>query len=311
MNKQHQEKIAVIATVKAPVEQLQMFVNYHLKIGIDEIILFFDDPFDESIDIFAKCKNVTVIPCSLEYWTQRTGKRPQIILARQTINVNEGVKIATNKNCNWMTHIDCDELIYPFRNIKQILRDCQTDGLKPAGMEAVPEQETYDHIFMPTLFKKMPNKKQILVAKILGCSKSFLEGQYFKGHTISKMIIKISPKIQEYGIHRPEKCDKSTVIEDTNEIMLLHYDSIGVSNWKKKFETRSQELVKEENISQYFGKSRFKQYQDYVQARNEGDFKLTSLYKSLYIMSKREKLILSFLGMLERIIVNQDLLGND
>ena len=34
------EKSAIISTVKAPLSQLQMYVNYHLNLGIDEIILF-------------------------------------------------------------------------------------------------------------------------------------------------------------------------------------------------------------------------------------------------------------------------------
>jgi hypothetical protein len=300
------EKLAIISTVKAPLSQLRMYVNYHLNMGIDEIILFFDDPFDEGIKFFANYKNVSIVPCSSDYWTQTTEKRPHISLDRQITNVNEGVKIATSKNCSWITHIDCDELIQPLKEIKQVLTDCQADALKFCLMEAVSEQETYKHIFIPNLFKKRPNKLQIWAAKILGCSKSFCEGEYFRGHNSSKMLIKISPKIKKYGIHQPEQYDDDTIIKEINELRLLHYDSIGLSNWKAKFEGRAQELVEGDNLSEFFGNYRLKQFKDYLKARSEGDSQLVALYKRLYIMSKRQKQILFFLGMLERVILNQD-----
>jgi hypothetical protein len=300
------EKLAIISTVKAPLGQLQMYVNYHLNLGIDEVILFFDDPLDEGIKFFSNYKNVTVVPCSSEYWTQKTKKRPPISLGRQIVNVNEGVKIATSKNCTWMTHIDCDELIYPLKDIKQVLRNCQADALKFSLMEAVSEQETYEHIFIPTLFKKIPNKLQIWAAKILGCSQCFCEGEYFRGHNSSKMLIKISPKIKKYGIHQPEQWDDDTIIKEIKELRLLHYDSIGLSNWKAKFEGRDQELVEGDHVKKFFSDYRLKQFQDYLQARSQVDLQLVALYKRLYIMSKRQKQILFFLGMLEKVILNQD-----
>ncbi|WP_354635175.1 glycosyltransferase family 2 protein [Planktothricoides raciborskii] len=300
------EKLAIISTVKAPLSQLTMYVNYHLNIGIDEIILFFDDPLDEGIKFFANYENVTVVPCSSEYWTQTTEPRPPIVLDRQITNVNEGVKIAISKNCSWMTHIDCDELIYPLRDIKQVLRDCQADGLNFHVMEVVSEQETYEHIFMPTLFKKRPNKLQIWAAKMLGCSQSFCGGQYFRAYETSKMLIKISPKIKKYGIHEPEECADDTIIKQSHELRLLHYDSVGLSNWKAKFERRAQELVEGDNLYEFFAKHRVTQFQAYLQARSEGDSQLVALYKRLYIMSKGQKQILFFLGMLEKVILNQD-----
>jgi len=37
-------KVALISTVKGPTNEILMFVHYHLNSGLDEIILFFDDP---------------------------------------------------------------------------------------------------------------------------------------------------------------------------------------------------------------------------------------------------------------------------
>lgn len=300
------EKLAIISTVKAPLRQLQMYVNYHLHLGVDEIILFFDDPIDQGIQFFAKYQNVTVVPCSEKYWVQREGTRPHLLPDRQIVNVNEGVKIAINKNCSWITHIDCDELIQPLTDIKKVLRDCRADALKFCLLEAVSDQEVYEHIFMPTLFKKRPNNLQIWAAKTLGCSRFFYGGKYFRGHKSSKMLIKVSPKIQKYGIHKPDRYDHDLIIREISELRLLHYHCIGLSNWKVKFEERAQELLESDNLNKGFVNYSGPQLQDYLEARSEGDSQLLALYKRLYIMSKREKRILFFLGMLEEVVLNQD-----
>ena len=52
-------KVAIISTVRAPLNELKMFINYHLNIGVDEIILFFDDPSHIDISPLGKYKNVT------------------------------------------------------------------------------------------------------------------------------------------------------------------------------------------------------------------------------------------------------------
>ena len=68
-------KIAIVSTVKGPLNELLMFINYHLNIGIDQIILFFDDPQDTCIDqIDAKYKNVHAVKCTEEYWLSQTSE---------------------------------------------------------------------------------------------------------------------------------------------------------------------------------------------------------------------------------------------
>jgi len=111
-------KIAVISTVRAPLQELQRFINYHLNIGIDEIILFFDDPHDAGIASFSKYQQVSTVACTPEYWSQKAGEKPADLGARQILNVNEGVQIAAGKKCGWIVHIDSDELINPSTEIK-------------------------------------------------------------------------------------------------------------------------------------------------------------------------------------------------
>ena len=114
-------RIAVISTVKSPLSELILFVNYHLNIGVDKIILFFDDPLDEGIEILSQYKNVCVFICSNEYWYEKTGStRPISLDERLVINVNEGAKTAENMGCNWILQIDSDELVSQMISLKHI-----------------------------------------------------------------------------------------------------------------------------------------------------------------------------------------------
>lgn len=90
-------KIAMISTVKTPLGQLQRHVSHHLRVGIDEIILFCDSPLDEAVQAYASDPSVTVVPCSDAYWNEQVGERPVSIADRQIVNVNVGAKIAHEK----------------------------------------------------------------------------------------------------------------------------------------------------------------------------------------------------------------------
>jgi len=299
-------KVAIISTVKAPIEELRLFVNYHLNIGIDNIILFFDDPQDEGINLFSQYQKVFTVKCSSAYWFEKTDKWPAFIAERLTINVNEGVKIALSKGCNWIIHIDSDELINPLKELKQVLSDSNAEAVRFSIMEAVSESEKYDHIFKPTLFKKKSSKVQARLAKFLGCSNAFFDNKYFRGHTASKMAIKVSSDIKRYKIHNAEKYHGKLNVENSKKIQLLHYDCIGIDDWMKKWNRR----LDGTGTSNTLGEHRKKQLVLYEQTKKKGKKSLSLLYQKLHIIPMQEQVILYLLGMLKTIKLNQNLFEN-
>jgi hypothetical protein len=297
-------KVAVISTVKAPPHELHMFVNYHLNIGIDEIILFFDDPLDTSIDTFSQYQNVSTVACAPEYWLKNLDHNPSGFGEKQITNVNVGVQIAVDKRCGWIIHIDSDELINPLANIKHILANCSSDALRFSLMEAASEKEDYETIFSTTLFKKPSSDKKLQIAKLLGCSHSLFENEYFRGHTASKMAIRVGPKIRTYGIHGPKEYDiDTTVIENTTAIQLLHFDCVGFESWNTKWGLRINGSWTHQNMRP----NRVKQLQAYIQEKQNGSTALSNLYTRFHIVPKREKGTLFLLGMLTRVKLDQSL----
>jgi hypothetical protein len=294
-------KAAVISTVYAPFRELLMFVHYHLNIGIDELILFFDDPIDEAMEVLSQYRNVSTIACSSEYWLKKVKRKPDFIEERQIINVNEGVQIAIKKNCDWIIHIDSDELINPLENIKSILANCKAEALRFSLMEAISERKQYKNIFLPTAFKRKATKFQIVLAECFGCSNAIFYHEYFRGHTASKMAIKISEKKCQIGIHGPKDMLGTVIIKKTNKIRLLHYDCVGFDDWNSKWRRRLGGYGSARNIRG----NRYKQFQKYIRASIIGEKALSRVYHRLHIIPKREKNILRILGMLASIKLDE------
>jgi len=291
--------LAIIATVKAPIEQLKFFINYHLNVGADQIILFFDDPNDKDIEQIQHYELVTVIPCTTEYWEKSTSQRPNSIEKRQVTNVNKGIQIALDKKCNWIAHIDSDELLNPKQDIKEVLKYCKADAIRFELLEAAPEREYYKNIYEPTLFKKKPTTLQIRMAKLLGCRRSIYNNEYLRGHLKSKMAIKLNSKIRKFGIHGPIDFDDSITIIDTKKIQLLHYDCVGIENWKLKWSRRLDGSATAEKMRG----NRNEQFMAYTRAAKIGNTELSKVYQKIHTIPVYEKIVLFALGMLTRVTI--------
>ncbi len=295
-------KTAIVSTVRTPLEDLLHYVHYHLNIGIDEIILFFDDPADEGVKAFTQHSNVTCIACSASYWNINGG-RPDFIAARQLVNVNNGAKMAAAKQCNWLIHIDNDELINPLVDIKQVLANTDAEAIRFTLLEAVSQHMYCEHIFIPQLFKKQSQKRSIQAAKLQGCSNAFFENRYFRGYGASKMAVRITPEIKQYSIHDAQKHHGILAVEKSDQLQLLHFDCVDFSTWLRKWKKR----IDGTGTSNTMGIPRQKQLDLYRQARQKGHKELIALFKRLHHLPKNEQLILHGLGMLTTVKIDPDL----
>lgn len=295
-------KICIISTIRAPLNETIIFVNYHLNIGVDELIIFFDDPQDAAISFCNKYSQVTCIRCDESHWQKHGNQKLPSLEERQVINVNIGTEIAKIEGCQWIIHIDSDELIYPYGNLQKILSKCEADVLIFTINEAVPEEDYYDNIFSAALFKKISRSIKVKLAMLLGCRRSFFEGAYFKGHVDSKAAVRISSKIKQMGIHRPKFISNDlVVVKKTRQIKLLHYDCVGVDAWKSKWISRIDGSVT------CMGDNRQRQLDVFAEAYSDNEEAMLKLYKRLYFVPKYEQIILRLLNMLTTIQISRDL----
>ena len=296
------EKIAIVSTLRAPLQQTLSFVRYHLHIGIDALFLFFDDPDDPALETLASCSQVTATACSPAYWRELGHDAVPGIGERQNVNANVGMIMALQHSCQWLLHIDCDELVRPCGDVHEILAGCRVDVLKLSLLEAVPEAEEHDHVFSPVLFKKMISARQKRMALLLRCHGTFFEGAYFRGHTASKTAVRLGPGITRMGVHAPITRE-GMVRESTGRLSLLHFGCIGLAEWVRKWERR----VDGTAVSAGISSSRSKQFDYYLEARSAGDLALRKAYSRLYLLSRYQRFILRLLGMTTTIRLDQRL----
>lgn len=291
-------KIAAISTVKSPPNELTRFVNYHLNIGINEIILFFDDPEDKAVSLFENKEHVSCVICSDDYWFRALNRKPDSIEERQIYNINRGVELAKEKQCNWVSHIDSDELIFNSTDYSIIsqLEKLDADIARMAVREAIAEKKENGNIFQSKWFKKPVPVQKVETAEKYGCKNVIFRGEYFRGHLESKAFVKVGPKIKKYGIHYPMEYDPETNVKQIETLKLLHFDCVSFNAWKLKWGRRLDGSAFAKNMR----KNRKIQFQEFEEAKKQGHEQLQLLYKKRHVVSKREKIVLLILGMIEK-----------
>ncbi len=301
----HSDKVCLVSTIRSTVRETIYFVNYHLNIGIDEIILFFDDPDDEAFVHLEDYARVRLIRCDSTYWQAQGTSRPAAVEDRQEWNANVGLKFAANR-FQWIIHIDSDELIVPKDELKMILSMCSADVLRFAIKEAVSERDHYDNIFQATLFKERVRGERRFrsrLAMLFGCSGALFEGEYFRAHAASKAAVRISPKITRLKLHGP-KVEKGGAITEskTTLVSLLHYDCVGIDAWNTKWRRRIDGSATAVRIRP----NRKKQLELFKEAFGKENEEIL-LYSRLHKISRYQRFILRIFGLLKVIKLKDEL----
>lgn len=298
-------QIAIVATVKAPLKVLRPWIDYHLHMGIGRMILFFDDPHDPAISVMAGIEQVTAIPCSDAHWRDMGQSRPGKFGTVQELNVNLGFSLASDMGCTWAAHVDCDELIRPLQPIGELLSRSPADALKMTVLEAVSENFDYDNIFDARLFKRVPNRLQMLAAVLSGCRHSMCYGEYFRGHTESKMLVRLNAGVTRMGIHKPLERSHDARIELCGRIQLLHFDCVGFEDWDHKWGSRLECSFKADGLRL----ARQKQFAAYAEAAQQNTDAKETLFRKLQMIPAREKAVLKRLGLLTAVDLDRSRLG--
>lgn len=300
-------KISIVATIRASLRESLSFVNYHLNIGIDHLVLFFDAPEDEAIETLKSNERVTCIPCDTSF-RQANGASPtDSIETRQIRNANLGLKILRDLGFDWIIHMDVDELLYPDVPIHSFFEglDQHIKVVRFKILEALPDALEYHHPFSEISTFKVPvsNKRQF-IAKLLGCSGAFYQGEYFRGHTASKSAVRTSAEIGTMGLHLPYGiANKELKRIKTEDVMLLHFDGCGFNNWKLKWERRLDGSARATHMRD----NRIKQLEEFKAQKKAGNEALIRLYKKIFFLSAYENKVLFSLNMLQKIHISDSL----
>ena len=99
----------LVATIKAPAEDILRFAAYHLEAGAHRLRLYLDAPFPEAQAVLAKHPKIQVTLCDADHWKRLNGGRPPMHQPRQTINATHAYSAETE--VDWLIHMDVDEFL--------------------------------------------------------------------------------------------------------------------------------------------------------------------------------------------------------
>jgi len=295
-------RVATATVLKTTPEQTFEFVSYHRHLGVDEIILFFDDPTDVAADALEGVEGVTVFRCDAAHWSEvgPKGERPARVPPRQTANADWLLR-TRSEDLDWIIFIDSDELVYaPDGLHESIARESAgLTVLQLRVLEAIPSHPNISRPFQDVSLFRVHNRKKYRKAKRLRLNTGFSKVEprrFFRGHVSGKAIVKPNGVVRRMGIHRPREVDEERFRrEPSGSMWVLHFDAASFDDWKRKWRGRSEFVGHGYSDRQY-------QWDEFVRLdEQQDDDGLLELYKKLYMLPKREIPFLRMLGMVRKI----------
>ncbi len=243
-------KVCIVSTVCNPGKEiLALFIDYHLSIGFEHIILFFENLSDEALPKAREYTNVTVLLGDRELkQKQMKNKTFNIMFApgikhpipRQVLNQETAINIASEMGFDWMLHLDQDELFYPENcSVKEHFEkfsDTNTGDIIYYNHEAVPEKMEIENFFKEvTLFKLNGFFLKRLNIEPAFYKKYFPQRMYFNSYGNGKSAVRVAKGALPSGVHtfHPSPLFPETVF--SLDCSILHYFCTGFSNYWEKF----------------------------------------------------------------------------
>ncbi|ETX29498.1 glycosyltransferase family 2 protein [Roseivivax isoporae] len=100
----------LVATVRAPVDEIAAFAAWHLELGAHRVHLYLDDADADQAAILSAHPRLRVTATDTRFWDRRGG-RPDMHQVRQGANMRHALN--RRAETDWLAHIDVDEFLMP------------------------------------------------------------------------------------------------------------------------------------------------------------------------------------------------------
>ena len=225
--------------MKAPVEQVQAFAAHHLSLGAARIWLFFDDPQDPACAVLKRISQVTVTRCSLSYWRETCGRRPERHQNRQSRNAQA---VYRQTELPWLAHLDVDEFLLADLPVPEALSAVPIDQpmLRMAPWEALHEPGLPDDIFTACQFRAaMPLPQDQASRDIAFGRYAPLLTEGVLSHSAGKCVFRTGVAGLEPRLHGAFKAGERVKGGDFHPgIALLHFHAASPAAWQERLAFR-------------------------------------------------------------------------
>lgn len=233
-------KIATVTTTRQPGPPLISFVNYHLRLGVSHMFIFYEGERDAALEHVMSRSQVTLVRAdnslhaewrALESFPKVVDFLDREVQARQILNAELGMRAAKELAMDWIAHLDTDELLFPstapltdhFKAAERV----EATQLVFMNHEAVPETEDVcDYFEEVTLFKANPK-----TTRDGGLAVPFIA--YQTGKSAARLDRDPIP----WGVHRFRSRKGTSRSFASKSCFILHYPSCGFSRYIAKYET--------------------------------------------------------------------------
>ncbi len=226
----------VVATVKAPEEQLLAFVAHHLALGAAHLWIYFDDPEDPAFDCIARLPLVTARRCTDWYWVLRGG-RSRVIDNRQKANARH---VQRKCKLDWLCHIDADEFLHAPRPIADILAEVPASEttVRMDAFEALHDPALADDIFTARHFRSaLQDGDEHLIPAIFGPYAGLL-AKGSLAHGLGKSFVRPRTRGLVIDLHLARHNDIWLKPPFHPALRLLHFHAQEPVAWKRSLPER-------------------------------------------------------------------------
>lgn len=283
----------VCATVNEPEFVIRRFLEHYTMLGASEICLFVDGPeCGLPKDLLANDK-ITVIPPghSLPIETPPTFSHEQKQRANFSYYMN------TLSKCDWVAHVDADELLVNFRGKMSMGAFLAAENSTVDSIRFMPAEAVFgpnDDIATPygaTLFRlpggKLPRTEAALT-KAYGPDRALLNIQGLVGHVLGKSMVRRGAKFTRITNHIFVSSNPHGTRSEREKFRLAHFDAVNFEQWQRKWSRRAQNAVAMRGI-----RGRREVVLERFVACGNDLAKQKALFQTLYMVTDRQMQILT------------------
>jgi len=245
-------KLAIVTTLRDAGAMLDSFVTYHLRTGFTHLYLFFDDPADSDLARLRGHPRITAIAHDDDL-RRRWAWLPEYahygehidreVMARQVLNTGLAIELALRDGCDWLLHIDSDELFFAPRGTATHFQQAQAHAVDTVcyrNFEAVPEKADITDPFREVdLFKVPPELRAGPfddAGRALLADTPQIPEKRFHFYRNGKAAVRLAaPDMRPDGVHRFLRSGGTTQEAQASDAFVLHYPCCGFEVFWQKY----------------------------------------------------------------------------
>lgn len=223
-----------VCIVREPTDLLIAFAAYHLSVGAEQILLYFDTPDDPAADILEQIGGVFVTRCTDSFW-KPLGGPPLSLDDRQKVIVDHARKRA---QVDWIAHIDADEFLHMPNGLHPsfaAMRERDHSWIKIPVAERVWLGTPDPGTLFGGAFRSPIEGSRKEVMEVYGTGLDFLFPMGTAGHPFGKPLGKVRAPEQVFEVHRVVSLagDRLPACE-ARQVKLLHFEGLTPLHWGRK-----------------------------------------------------------------------------